>query len=115
MLESEKQLGKVGFDDETGKYWGEVLHLCATEIFHADSVDELRQLLRESVPNQQEESSPTAVPPTDLLFESVVLDLNPTLLYKLNQQAMLHSQSLNQYIVDILKEVMDESQFLEPA
>lgn len=44
-MESTKQLGKIGIDLETGMYWGKVLHLCATETFLAESVDELRQLL----------------------------------------------------------------------
>ena len=110
MVESNKQIGKVGFDLETGLYWGEVLHLCGTDTFQAESVDELRRLLRESIPTHQDESDAAG-----LLFERVVLHLNPTLFYKLNQQAMLHGNNLNQYIVDILKEIVDESQFLEPV
>lgn len=115
MMESKKQLGKVGIDLETGTYWGEVLHLCATETFQAESVDELRQLLRESVPERQEESSQTAVSPTDPFLESLVIDLDPALITKLNQQARLCGLSLNQFIVEILEEVVDRSQFPKPV
>ncbi len=114
MVESRKQLGKVGFDVETGTYWGEVLHLCGSVTFHAESVDELRQLLRGSIPEGQGEPTQTVVHPTELRFEGVVLDLSPTLYYKLNQQALLYGKNLKQYIVDVLKEVVDQTQRPEP-
>lgn len=115
MVESKKQLGKIGFDGETGTYWGEVLHLCAIETFHAETIDELRQQLRQSVSDRQEESDVVAASPADLFSESVMVNLDPTLLYELNQQAKLQNKSLNQVIVNILREVAERSQFPEPV
>jgi predicted HicB family RNase H-like nuclease len=114
MVESEKELGKVGFDLQTGHFWGEVLHLCGRETFHAETVDELRQLLRESVPGQQLEESIAGAPADEAYFESLVIHVEPLLFYRLSQQAMLHGKSLNHYIVGILKEVVEQAQTVEP-
>ena len=105
MVEPITQLGKVGFDVETGNYWGKILHLCEVETFHTESVEELRRLIQESATNKQEESDRSAPISTESLFESLVICLDPALYLKLNQQAGLVGKSLDQYIVDILEEV----------
>ena len=115
MVESVTQLGKVGFDAETGIYWGEILHLCEVEIFHTESVEELRRLIQESVINKEEESDRSVAISTEPFFESVVICLDPALYLKLNQQAGLAGKSLDQYIVDTLEEVVNRSPLAETA
>ena len=115
MLESVIQLGKVGFDVETGTYWGEILHLCEVETFHTDSVEELRRLIQESVINKEEVSDRSDAISPEPFFESLVICLNPALYLKLNQQAGLAGISLDQYIVDILEEVVNRSPLSETA
>ena len=115
MVESVTQLGKVGFDDETGMYWGEILHLCEVETFHTESVEELRRLIQESVTNKQEESDRSAGISTEPFFESLVICLDPALYLKLNQQAGLACKSLDQYIVDILEEAGNRLPLSESA
>ncbi len=109
MVESISQLGKVGFDVETGNYWGEVLHLCEVETFHTDSIEELRRLIRESASNKQAELDRPAGVSTESFFESVVICLEPALYLKLKQQAGLAGKSLDQTIVDILEEFVNIS------
>lgn len=115
MVESEKQLSKVGYDDETGMYWAEVLHLCEIETFHAESVDELRWLIQASVINRQEDSERSDANDMEPFFESLVLCLDPALHLELSQQAGLVGKNLNEYIVDILEEVVNRSRFPELA
>jgi predicted HicB family RNase H-like nuclease len=112
--ESEKELGKIGFDLARGKYWGEVLHLCGKERFYAESVEDLRRLLRESVPERQGGATKMATPADEPTFESLVIHLEPLLFYRLNQQAMLHGKSLHCYIVDVLEASVVAAQMVEP-
>ena len=115
MMESVTQLGKIGFDVETGSYWGEILHLCEVETFHTESVEELRRLIQESVINKQEESDRSAVISRSPFFESVVICLEPALHLKLNQQAGLAGKSVDQFIVDTLEEVVNRFPLTETA
>mgnify|MGYP001545855709 CR=1 FL=1 len=109
MVTATKQLGKIGFDTDTGLYWGEILHLCDTETFYAASVDELRRLLRESVREHEQIRPPVAPLPHQPGGESVLLCLEPALFLQLSRQASAAGKNLNQYIVDILQEVVDHA------
>ena len=110
MVESRKQLGKVGFDLNTGIYWGEILHLCGIERFQAESIDELRQMLRESIDDTSAERGASGWEDAGIRFEPVALDVDPTLYYQLNQQALLQGKNVSQYIIQVLRAVVDESQ-----
>jgi predicted HicB family RNase H-like nuclease len=105
MEVSKKQLGKIGYDAETGMYWGEVIFLCKTELLHAESVEELRLLIRKTVKIKQEESDQTAGINTEHFHENLVICLEPTLHLQLNHQATRVGKSLNEYIVDVLRKV----------
>jgi predicted HicB family RNase H-like nuclease len=48
-------------------------------------------------------------------LEQLTLNLNPSLHYKLNQQALMHGKNLNQYVVEILAAYIEESQQAEPV
>ena len=115
MVQSISQLGKIGFDEETGMYWGKVLHLCETETFFAESVEDLRRLIQGSTTNKQEDSDRLGGISTEPFFESLVICLDPALFLKLSEKAGLVGKSVDEYIVDILEEVVNKSQFLEPA
>ena len=115
MVEPVTQLGKVEFDDETGMYWGKILHLCEVETFRTESVVELRRLIQESATNKLEKSDRSTAIAAEPFFESVVICLDPALYQRLNQQAGLAGESLDQYIVGILEEFGNRSPLSEKA
>lgn len=105
-----KQLGKIGYDTETGMYSGEVIFLYEIETFHAETVEELRLLIRESVRVRREESDRTGENSSKQFFKSLVVCLDPTLFLQLDKRANMANKSLDDYIVDALQEVVNKPQ-----
>ena len=110
-----KHLGKIGYDTESGMYWGEVIFLCNTVHLQAESVEELRSLIHESVRNRRGEVDGASGIFTEQFFESLVICLEPTLYHQLSQLAALVGKSLNEYISDTLQEVANKQLIPEPV
>ncbi len=115
MLRPEKLLAKVRFDEETGLYRGEVLHLCEIEEIEADSIEELRLLIAESISKGDSKSAMAYDPEVNHFGDKLILDLDPYLRLQIFNQAELAGLSVEEWIAAALQEAVNNSFSLEPA
>ncbi len=111
MEEPELLLGKVQYDNETGLYRGKVLHICEIEEFEANSVEELRLMMAETLDEEDAVLSQL----DDPIDGKLVLKLDPYLRLQIVDQAELADLSLTEWIIAALEQAVDKFYFLEPA
>lgn len=97
--------GHVEFDDEAGLFHGEVLDTRDVITFQGTSVEELTQAFRDSIDDYLEFCAKRGEEPDKPFSGRVMLRVPPALHRRAYAQARREGKSLNQWIVDKLKEV----------
>jgi predicted HicB family RNase H-like nuclease len=104
MLTYKGYSGHVEFDDEAGLFHGEVLDTRDVITFQGTSVEELTQAFQDSVDDYLELCEKRGEEPDKPFSGRVMLRVPPTLHRRVYAQARKEGKSLNQWIVDKLKE-----------
>lgn len=104
MLTYKGYSGHVEFDDEAGLFHGEVLDTRDVITFQGTSVEELTQAFQDSIDDYLEFCEKRGEQPDKPFSGRVMLRVPPTLHRRVYAQARREGKSLNQWIVDKLKE-----------
>ncbi|HEV2855565.1 MAG TPA: type II toxin-antitoxin system HicB family antitoxin [Thermoanaerobaculia bacterium] len=104
MLTYKGYSGHVEFDDEAGLFHGEVLDTRDVITFQGTSVEELTQAFQDSIDDYLEFCEKRGEEPDKPFSGRVMLRVPPTLHRRVYAQARREGKSLNQWIVEKLKE-----------
>lgn len=96
--------GHVEFDAEAGLFHGEVLDTRDVITFQGTSVEELNQAFQDSVDDYLEFCEKRGEEPDKPFSGRLMLRVPPTLHRRVYAQAKREGKSLNQWVVDKLKE-----------
>jgi predicted HicB family RNase H-like nuclease len=96
--------GHVEFDDEASLFHGEVLDTRDVITFQGTSVEELNKAFQDSIDDYLEFCGKRGEEPDKPFSGRVMLRVPPTLHRRVYAQARREGKSLNQWIVDKLKE-----------
>ena len=103
MMEYKGYIGQVEFDDESGIFYGEVLNLRDVITFQGESVEELRQAMRESVEDYLSFCAERGEEPERPFSGKFTVRVAPALHRKLYVHAKQEQQSLNGWVNDLLE------------
>ena len=104
MLTYKGYTGNVEFDEEAGLFHGEVLDTRDVVTFQGTSVEELIQAFHDSVDDYLEYCKERGEQPEKPFSGRLMLRVSPDLHRRVSVQATRAGKSLNQWIVDKLKE-----------
>lgn len=104
MLTHKGYTAHVEFDDEAGIFHGEVLDTRDVITFQGTSVQELTQAFHDSVDDYLEYCRERGEEPDKPFSGRLMLRVSPELHRRVSVQAHREGKSLNQWIVDRLKE-----------
>lgn len=104
MLTHKGYTAHVEFDDEAGIFHGEVLDTRDVITFQGTSVQELTQAFHDSVDDYLEYCRERGEEPDKPFSGRLMLRVSPELHRRISVQAHREGKSLNQWIVDRLKE-----------
>lgn len=104
MLTHKGYTAHVEFDDEAGLFHGEVLDTRDVITFQGTSVQELTQAFHDSVDDYLEYCKERGEEPDKPFSGRLMLRVSPELHRRVSVQAHREGKSLNQWIVDRLKE-----------
>ena len=104
MLTYKGYTGHVEFDEEAGLFHGEVLDTRDVVTFQGTSVEELIQAFHDSVDDYLEYCKERGEQPEKPFSGRLMLRVSPDLHRRVSVQATRAGKSLNQWIVDKLKE-----------
>jgi len=107
MMEYKGYIGKVEIDDEAGILYGEVINVRDVITFEGASVEEIQQAFHESVDDYLEFCAQRGESPEKPFSGKFVVRLPAELHRKAYIQAKLKDKSLNSWITDILKSVLN--------
>lgn len=104
MLTHKGYTAHIEFDDEAGLFHGEVLDTRDVITFQGTSVQELVQAFHDSVDDYLEYCKERGEEPDKPFSGRLMLRVSPELHRHVSMQAHREGKSLNQWIVDRLKE-----------
>jgi predicted HicB family RNase H-like nuclease len=104
MLTYKGYSGHIEFDAEAGLFHGEVLDTRDVITFQGTSVEELTEAFRSSIDDYLEFCQQRGEEPDRPFSGRLMLRLTPTLHRRVYSQAKKEGKSLNQWVVDKLKE-----------
>lgn len=103
MLKYKDYIATVEFDDEAGIFYGEVINLRDVITFQGKSVEELRQVFKDSVEDYLDFCSSRNEEPEKPFSGRFSLRIDPDLHRRIAMQARLSKKSLNHWIKDALE------------
>lgn len=103
MLKYKDYIATVEFDDEAGIFYGEVINLRDVITFQGKSVEELRQVFKDSVEDYLDFCSSRNEEPEKPFSGRFSLRIDPDLHRRIAMQARLSKKSLNHWIKDTLE------------
>jgi len=106
MMEYKGYIGKVEIDEEAGILYGEVINVRDVITFEGVSVDEIQKAFRESVDDYLDFCAQRGEAPEKPFSGKFVVRLPAELHRKAYIQAKLANKSLNGWITDVLKTVL---------
>jgi predicted HicB family RNase H-like nuclease len=106
MMEYKGYIGKVEFDEEAGVLYGEVINVRDVITFEGLSVDEIQKAFRESVDDYLDFCAQRGESPEKPFSGKFVVRLPAELHRKAYVQAKLADKSLNGWITEVLKSVL---------
>jgi predicted HicB family RNase H-like nuclease len=104
MLTYKGYTGHVEFDEEAGLFHGEVLDTRDVVTFQGTSVEELIQAFHDSIDDYLDYCNERGEQPDKPFSGRLMLRVSPDLHRKVSVRATRDGKSLNQWIVDKLKE-----------
>jgi predicted HicB family RNase H-like nuclease len=104
MLTYKGYTGHVEFDEEAGLFHGEILDTRDVVTFQGTSVEELIQAFHDSVDDYLDYCKERGEQPDKPFSGRLMLRVSPDLHRRVSVQATRAGKSLNQWIVDKLKE-----------
>ena len=107
MMEYKGYIGKVEIDDEVGILYGEVINVRDVITFEGSSVDEVQLAFRESVDDYLEFCAERGESPEKPFSGKFVLRLPEELHRKAYIQAKLKDKSLNSWVAEVLRSVLE--------
>lgn len=108
MMEYNGYIAKVAYDDEARIFHGEVINLRDVITFQGETVEELRQALRESVADYLEFCEARGERPEKPFSGKFMLRIPPELHRKIYVQAKVADKSINSWVTDILETVASQ-------
>jgi predicted HicB family RNase H-like nuclease len=108
MMEYKGYIGKVELDDEAGILYGEVINIRDVITFEGTSVDEVQKAFHESVDDYLEFCARCGESPEKPFSGKFVVRLPVELHRKAYIQARLAEKSLNGWVTDVLRTVLQE-------
>ncbi len=106
MMEYKGYIGKVEIDDEAGILHGEVINVRDVITFEGVSVDEIQKAFRESVDDYLDFCAQRGESPEKPFSGKFVIRLPAELHRKAYVQAKLEDKSLNGWVTEVLKSVL---------
>lgn len=107
MMEYKGYIGKVEIDDEAGILYGEVINVRDVITFEGTAVAEIQQAFHESVDDYLEFCAQRGESPEKPFSGKFVIRLPPELHRKAYIQAKLNDKSLNIWVTEVLKSVLN--------
>jgi predicted HicB family RNase H-like nuclease len=101
-------IGKVEIDDEAGILYGEVINVRDVITFEGASVDEVQRAFHESVDDYLDFCAKRGESPEKPFSGKFVLRLPADLHRKAYIQAKLKDKSLNSWVTDVLRSVLND-------
>jgi predicted HicB family RNase H-like nuclease len=108
MMEYKGYIGKVEMDDEVGILYGEVINIRDVITFEGTSVDEVQKAFHESVDDYLEFCAKRGESPEKPFSGKFVVRLPVELHRKAYIQARLADKSLNGWVTEVLRTVLQE-------
>jgi len=115
MIEYKGYTGVFEYDHEAEIFHGEVIDLRDVITFQGQSVDELKQALKDSVDDYLEFCEELGRSPEKPFSGKFVVRLNPSLHREVSVQARKESKSLNQWVESTLHEKVNKEKSKEFA
>jgi predicted HicB family RNase H-like nuclease len=106
MLKYKGYSGRVEYDDEAKIFYGEVIDTKDVITFQGTSVNEIEKAFRESIDDYLEFCRERGEKPDKPFSGKFVLRVPSDLHHKLYIQAIRSGKSLNNWIVDVIKEAV---------
>lgn len=108
MMDYKGYIGKVEIDDEAGILYGEVINVRDVITFEGASVDEVQRAFHESVDDYLDFCAKRGESPEKPFSGKFVLRLPADLHRKAYIQAKLKDKSLNSWVTDVLRSVLND-------
>jgi len=108
MMEYKGYIGKVEIDEEAGILYGEVINVRDVITFEGTSVDEVQAAFRESVDDYLDFCAQRGESPEKPFSGKFVIRLPAELHRKAYIQAKLADKSLNGWVTEVLRTVLEE-------
>lgn len=108
MMEYKGYIGKVEIDDEAGILHGEVINIRDVVTFEGTSVDEVHRAFQESVDDYLDFCAQRGESPEKPFSGKFVVRLPEELHRKAYIQAKLSDKSLNSWVTDVLRTVLQD-------
>lgn len=106
MMEYKGYIGKVEIDNEAGILYGEVINVRELITFEGTTVDEIQQAFRESVDDYLDFCAQRGESPEKPFSGKFVVRLPAELHRKAYIQAKLEDKSLNSWVTEVLRSVL---------
>lgn len=107
MLNYKKYTGRVEYDDEAKIFHGEIIDTKDVITFQGTSVDEIEKAFRESIDDYLAFCQERGEKPDKPFSGKFVLRVPTELHHKLFIQASRSGKSINNWLVDVIKEAVE--------
>ena len=107
MMKYKGYTGRVEYDDESKIFHGEIIDTKDVITFQGTTVDEIETAFRDSIDDYLEFCQTRGEKPEKPFSGKFVLRVPPELHNKLYIQAQKSGKSLNTWVVDVLKDVVN--------
>jgi predicted HicB family RNase H-like nuclease len=108
MMEYKGYMGKAEIDDEVGILHGEIINIRDVITFEGTTVDEIQKAFRESVDDYLDFCTQRGETPEKPFSGKFVVRLPTELHRKAYIQAKLADKSLNSWVTDVLKTILQD-------